>query len=47
MLGAEGPGLTGEALGLAQVVARIPMTGDLDSLNVGQAAAVAFSWSVR
>lgn len=47
MLGAEGPGLTCEAVELAQVVARIPMTGDLDSLNVGQAAAIAFSWVVR
>ncbi len=47
MLGAEGPGLTGDALELAQVVARIPMTGDIDSLNVGQAAAVAFSWGMR
>ncbi|MEJ2884883.1 TrmH family RNA methyltransferase [Actinomycetospora aeridis] len=42
LLGAEGPGLSAEALERADVRVRIPMTGDVDSLNVATAAAVAF-----
>ena len=42
MLGAEGAGLTSAALGYATVRVRIPMQRGVDSLNVGQAAAVLF-----
>lgn len=42
LLGAEGPGLTAAALQAAQVRARIPMHGGVDSLNVATAAAIAF-----
>ncbi|MDD7968781.1 TrmH family RNA methyltransferase [Actinomycetospora lemnae] len=42
MLGAEGPGLSAAALAAADVRVRIPMAGDVDSLNVATAAAVAF-----
>ncbi|NNC80394.1 MAG: RNA methyltransferase [Acidimicrobiales bacterium] len=42
LLGAEGPGLTQAALKSASHHARIPMTAEVDSLNVGSAAAVAF-----
>ncbi|WP_133825695.1 TrmH family RNA methyltransferase [Actinomycetospora succinea] len=42
LLGAEGPGLSDEALELVDVRVRIPMSGDVDSLNVATAAAVAF-----
>lgn len=42
LLGAEGPGLSDEALAAADVRARIAMAGDVDSLNVATAAAVAF-----
>jgi tRNA G18 (ribose-2'-O)-methylase SpoU len=42
MLGAEGPGLSAGALKFATSRARITMSGDVDSLNVGSAAAVAF-----
>ena len=42
LLGAEGPGLTDAALARATVRARIPMSGSVDSINVGSAAAVAF-----
>lgn len=42
LLGAEGPGLTGPALEAADLRVRIPMTGPMDSLNVGHAAAIAF-----
>ena len=41
LLGAEGPGLSDAALGLAEPV-RIPMSHGVDSLNVAAAAAVAF-----
>lgn len=41
LLGAEGPGLTGEALAASDLRVRIPMAGGVDSLNVGAAAAVA------
>lgn len=42
LLGAEGPGLSATALAAADVAARIPMSGGVDSLNVATAAAVAF-----
>jgi tRNA G18 (ribose-2'-O)-methylase SpoU len=42
MLGAEGPGLTAEALAAADVRVGIPMASGVDSLNVATAAAVAF-----
>ena len=42
LLGAEGPGLSAAALAAADVPVRIPMAGDVDSLNVATAAAVAF-----
>jgi tRNA G18 (ribose-2'-O)-methylase SpoU len=47
ILGAEGPGLSDAVLEMAQVVARIPIAESIDSLNVGQAAAVAFAWGTR
>jgi tRNA G18 (ribose-2'-O)-methylase SpoU len=42
LLGAEGPGLSQEALGSADQMVRIPMADGVDSLNVATAAAVAF-----
>jgi tRNA G18 (ribose-2'-O)-methylase SpoU len=42
LLGAEGAGLTADALGAAHVRVRIPMSTGVDSLNVATAAAVAF-----
>lgn len=42
LLGAEGPGLSAEALAAADVRVRIPMATGVDSLNVATAAAVAF-----
>jgi tRNA G18 (ribose-2'-O)-methylase SpoU len=42
LLGAEGAGLTDEALAAADVRVRIPMAPGVDSLNVATAAAVAF-----
>ena len=42
LLGAEGPGLTAEALAAADLRVRIPMAAGVDSLNVATAAAVAF-----
>jgi len=41
VVGAEGPGLTVEALAAADVLVRIPMAGSVDSLNVATAAAIA------
>jgi tRNA G18 (ribose-2'-O)-methylase SpoU len=43
LLGAEGPGLTPEALAAADRLVRIPMATGVDSLNVATAAAVAFA----
>lgn len=42
MLGTEGPGLSGDALGRADELVRIPMAPGVDSLNVATAAAIAF-----
>jgi tRNA G18 (ribose-2'-O)-methylase SpoU len=41
LLGAEGPGLTAEALAAAHQRVRIPMAPGVDSLNVATAAAIA------
>ena len=45
LLGAEGPGLTADALAGSDVRVRIPMSAGVDSLNVGAAAAVA-CWAI-
>ena len=42
LFGAEGPGLTRDAVAAADVVASIPMAAGIDSLNVATAAAIAF-----
>ncbi|WP_216895191.1 TrmH family RNA methyltransferase [Nocardia alni] len=47
LLGAEGPGLTEEAMCATDIRARIPMTPGTDSLNVATAAAMAFYERVR
>ncbi|MEO6570094.1 MAG: RNA methyltransferase, partial [Ilumatobacteraceae bacterium] len=47
LLGAEGPGLTRRALRAATHRIRLPITGDVDSLNVGAAAAVTFAVIAR
>jgi tRNA G18 (ribose-2'-O)-methylase SpoU len=41
VLGAEGEGLTAEALAVADTIVRIPMAHGIDSLNVAATAAVA------
>ncbi len=46
LLGAEGPGLSDDVLRRASA-ARIPIDPDVDSLNVGHAAAVAFAYFGR
>jgi tRNA G18 (ribose-2'-O)-methylase SpoU len=43
LLGAEGPGLSADALAAADLRVRIPMADGVDSLNVATAAAVAFA----
>jgi tRNA G18 (ribose-2'-O)-methylase SpoU len=43
MLGAEGPGLSSEAMDIATVDARIPIAPDVDSLNVVVAAGIALA----
>lgn len=43
LLGAEGPGLTDAAMAAADLRVRIPIRTDVDSLNVGHAAAIAFA----
>ncbi len=47
LLGAEGPGLTRSALASADRLVRVPISADVDSLNVGQAAAVTFAALTR
>ncbi len=42
LLGSEGPGLTSGTLEAVHQRVRIPMTGRVDSINVGSASAVAF-----
>lgn len=46
-LGAEGPGLSDDALAAATMRVRIPMANNVDSLNVAAAAAIAFHAAVR
>ena len=46
VLGAEGDGLAPGTVSAADVVVRIPMAGEVDSLNVAAASAVAF-WATR
>jgi tRNA G18 (ribose-2'-O)-methylase SpoU len=46
LLGAEGPGLTPRTLERVEERVRIPMSGNVDSINVGSAAAVAF-WAIQ
>ena len=46
IMGTEGDGLPHETIEQADYVARIPMSHDVDSLNVAAAAAVAF-WELR
>ena len=41
VLGHEGDGLTADALAACELQARIPMSGEVDSLNVATAAAIA------
>ena len=43
MLGAEGPGLLESTMSVANRQVRIPLNDDVDSLNVGNAAAAAFA----
>jgi tRNA G18 (ribose-2'-O)-methylase SpoU len=43
LLGAEGPGLSPQALAAGDQLIRIPMANGVDSLNVATAAAVAFA----
>lgn len=43
LLGAEGPGLSGRTRRAATRQVRLPIRADVDSLNVGAAAAVAFA----
>ena len=45
VLGAEGPGLTEATLAAVDDRVSIPMCGDVDSLNVGVAAGIAF-WAI-
>jgi tRNA G18 (ribose-2'-O)-methylase SpoU len=40
MVGGEGPGLSGESLGAADIKVRIPIAADVDSLNVVVAAGI-------
>lgn len=47
LLGAEGPGLGRSSLERAAARVRIPIRDDVDSLNVAQAAAVAFAVTTR
>jgi tRNA G18 (ribose-2'-O)-methylase SpoU len=42
VFGAEGPGLSEEAVLASDLTVSIPMAGAVDSLNVATAAAVAF-----
>ena len=42
LLGSEGPGLTEEAITAADVPVRIPMSPEVDSLNVATAGAIVF-----
>ena len=41
MLGTEGAGLTEAAIRIADRTIKIPMSGEVDSINVGAAGAIA------
>ena len=43
LVGAEGDGLSAAALACANLTVRVPMHGNMDSLNVATAAAVVLS----
>ena len=45
-MGTEGDGLSAQTIAEADLVVRIPMSHEVDSLNVAAAAAVAF-WELR
>lgn len=47
VFGAEGPGLTARTMASASRRVRLPIDPDVDSLNVGAAAAVAFAVTAR
>ena len=47
LLGTEGRGLSAEALAAADLLVRIPMAPEMDSLNVAAAGAVALHWLSR
>jgi tRNA G18 (ribose-2'-O)-methylase SpoU len=47
MFGAEGPGLSDDALAAADLRVRIPMRAGVDSLNIASAAAIAFHAATR
>lgn len=47
MFGAEGPGLTEDALSLATAQVKIPISAQVDSLNVGHAAAITLAAITR
>ena len=47
LFGAEGPGLTEEATTLAGMQVRIPISDEVDSLNVGHAAAITLAAVAR
>jgi len=47
LLGAEGPGLTDETIAACTHRIRIPMSADVDSLNVAAASAIAFHHIAR
>lgn len=46
LLGAEGPGLSAETLGLCDALVRIPMSNGVDSLNVATSLAVVASFAI-
>ena len=46
MLGTEGDGLAAPTIAACDYTVRIPMSHDVDSLNVAAASAVAF-WELR
>lgn len=47
VLGAEGPGLSAQTMRSADVRVRVPMAGDIDSLNVSVTAAVVLAEAAR
>jgi tRNA G18 (ribose-2'-O)-methylase SpoU len=45
-MGTEGTGISADASAICDATVRIPMRGDVDSLNVAAASAVAI-WALR